>query len=104
MNSLKTQLHLFTKKQRAMNFSIRLKFASKAALTDYYNISNKKKKLIILTIKLKINIKRHDDVITTSNNRLKNFKNNKRIKNKLNLVYKITITNNKEKTIQQKFY
>ena len=28
-----------------------------------------------ITIKLKINIKRHDDVITTLNDRSKNFKN-----------------------------
>ena len=61
-----------------MNFYIRLKFALKTASTNFQNISDKKKNLISLTIKLKINIKRHDDVITTSNDRLENFKNVRR--------------------------
>ena len=75
LNYLKIQLHLFTKKQRRINFFIRLKFALKAALTNFQNILNRKKNLIILTIKLKINIKRHDNVTTTFNDRSKNFKN-----------------------------
>ena len=58
-----------------MNFFIRLKFALKATLTNLQNISNRKKNLIILTIRLKINIKDHDDVITTLNDCSKNFKN-----------------------------
>ena len=58
-----------------MNFFIRLKFALKTALTNFQNISNKRKNLITLAIRLKINIKRHDDVITTSSDRSKNFKN-----------------------------
>ena len=60
-----------------MNFFIKLKFALKAALTNIQNIFDKKN-LITLTIKLKINIKRHDSVTTTFNDRLKNFKNVRR--------------------------
>ena len=68
-------MHSFTEKQRRMNFFIRLKFALKAALTNFQNIFDRKKNLIILAIKLKINIKRHDSVTTTFSDRLKNFKN-----------------------------
>ena len=78
MNYLKVQLHLFTEKQREMNFFIRLRFALKAALTNFQNIFDKKENLITLTTKLKINIKRYDNVITTFNDRLNNFKNVRR--------------------------
>ena len=78
LSYLKTQLHSFAKKQRRMNFFIRLKFALKFALTTFQTISDRTKNLITLTIKLKINIKRHDDVITTSNDCLKSFKNVRR--------------------------
>ena len=78
LNHLKIQLHSFTEKQRKMNFFIRLKFALKTALTNFQNIIDKKENLIILAIKLKINIKRYDNVITTFNDRLKNFKNARR--------------------------
>ena len=78
LSYLKAQLHSFTEKQRRMNFFIRLKFALKAALTNFQNIFDRKKNLIILTIKLKINIKRHDSVTTTFNDRSKNFKNVRR--------------------------
>ena len=61
-----------------MNFFIKLKFALKAALTNFQNIFDRKENLIILTIKLKINIKRHDNVTTTFSDRLKNFKNARR--------------------------
>ena len=61
-----------------MNFFIKLKFALKTALTNFQNILDKRKNLIILTIKLKINIKRHDNMTTTFNNRSKNFKNVRR--------------------------
>ena len=78
MNYLKAQLHAFTKKQRKIKLSIRLKFVLKAALTDFQSILDKRENLMTLTIKLKINIKRHDGVITTSNDCSKNFKNARR--------------------------
>ena len=78
LSYLKIQLHSFTKKQRKMNFFIKLKFALRTALTNFQNILDKRKNLIILAIKLKINIKRHDSVTTTFNERLKNFKNARR--------------------------
>ena len=59
-------------------FFIKLKFVSKTALTNFRNISDKNENLIPLTITLKDNIKRHDEVITTSNDRLKKFKNVRR--------------------------
>ena len=61
-----------------MNFFIKLKFASKATLINVQNISDKRENLIILAIKLKINIKRHDDVITTLNDRSKTFRSVRR--------------------------
>ena len=78
LNYLKAQLHSFTKKQRRINFFIRLKFALRAALTNFQNIFDRRKNLIILAIKLKINIKRHDSVTTTFNDRSKSFKNARR--------------------------
>ena len=68
---------MFTEKQRRINFFIELRFALKAALTNFQNIFDKKN-LITLAIKLKINIKRHDSVITTLSDRLKNLKNVRR--------------------------
>ena len=65
-----------------MNFFIGLKFALKAALTNFQNISNKRKNPITLSIRLKINIKRHDNVTTMFNNRFKNFKNRRKFKKK----------------------
>ena len=61
-----------------MNFFIKLKFALKIALTNFQNIFDRKKNLITLAIKLKINIKRHDSVTTTFSDRSKNFKNVRR--------------------------
>ena len=78
LSYLKFQLHSFTEKQRRMNFFIRLKFALKTAMTNFQNIFDKKENLIILAIKLKINIKRHNSVTTTFSDRLKNFKNVRR--------------------------
>ena len=75
MNCLKIQLYSLIEKQHKMKSFIKLKFVLKTALTNFQNISNKKKNLITLTIRLSINIKRHNNVITTLNERLKNFKN-----------------------------
>ena len=61
-----------------MNFFIKLRFALKTALTNFQNIFDKRKNLITLTTKLKINIKSHDSVITTFNDRSKKFKNVRR--------------------------
>ena len=61
-----------------MNFFIKLKSALQTAFTNFQNISDKEENLIILTIKLKINIKGHNNVIMTSNDRSKNFKNVRR--------------------------
>ena len=78
LSYLKAQLHSFTKKQRRIIFFIRLKFALRTALTNFQNIFDRKKNLIILAIKLKINIKCYDSVTTTFNDRSKNFKNARR--------------------------
>ena len=78
LNYFKIQLHLFTKKQRRMNFFIRLKFALRAVLTNFQKIFDKRENLITLTIKLKINIQRYDNVTTTFNDLFKNFKNVRR--------------------------
>ena len=77
MNYLKIQLHLFIEKQRRINFFIKSKFVLKTALTNFQNISEKKT-WMTLTIKLKINIKRYDDVTTTFNDCSKNFKHVRR--------------------------
>ena len=61
-----------------MNFFNKLKIFLKTALTNFQSIFDKEENLMTLTIKLKINIKRHHDVITTSNDCLKNFKNVRR--------------------------
>ena len=78
LSYLKVQLHSFTEKQRRINFFIRLRFALRAALTNFQNIFDRRENLIILAIKLKINIKRHDNVITTFSDRSKSSKNVRR--------------------------
>ena len=78
LSYLKAQLHSFTQKQRRMNFFNRLRFALRTALTNFQNIFDRRENLIILAIKLKINIKRHNSVMTTFSDRLKNFKNFRR--------------------------
>ena len=78
LSYLKAQLHSFTEEQRRMNFFIRLKFALRAALTNFQNILDRRENLITLATKLKINIKRHDSVTTTFSDRSKNFKNARR--------------------------
>ena len=78
LNYLKIQLHSFTEEQRRINFFIRLKFVLRIALTNFQNIFDRKKNLIILAIKLKINIQRHDNVTTMFSNRSKKFKNVRR--------------------------
>ena len=78
LNYLEIQLYSFTEKQRKMNFFIRLKFALRAALTNFQNIFHRRENLITLAIKLKINIKRHNSVTTTFSDHSKSFKNVRR--------------------------
>ena len=60
-----------------MNFFIKLKFVLKTALTNFQNIFDKKNSMTS-AIKLKINIKRHNDVVTTLYDYSKMFKNVRR--------------------------
>jgi hypothetical protein len=84
LNNFESQLTLYIEKQRIIHLFIKLKSKLRAALTNYQNLLIIKKKLLILTNRLKNNMKKIIDVQTTFNNRSSNFKtsfNKKRNRN-----------------------
>ncbi len=74
LNNLENQLILYIEKQRIIHLFIKLKSKLRAALTNYQNLFIIKKKLLILTNRLKNNIKKTIDVQTTFDNRSSDFK------------------------------
>jgi hypothetical protein len=85
LNNLENQLISYIEKQRIIHLFIKLKSKLRAALMNYQNLFIIKKKLLILTNRLKNNMKKTIDAQTTFDNRLSNFKtsfNKKRSRNK----------------------
>jgi hypothetical protein len=84
LNNLESQLISFIEKQRIIHLFIKLKSKLRVALTNYQNLFIIKKKLLILTNRLKKNMKKTIDAQTTFDNRSSDFKtsfNKKRNKN-----------------------
>ncbi len=74
LNNLENQLTSYIEKQRIIHLFIKLKSKLRVALTNYQNLFIIKKKLLILTNRLKNNMKKTIDVQTMFNNRSSNFK------------------------------
>ncbi len=109
LNNLESQLTSYIEKQRIIHLFIKLKSKLRAALTNYQNLLIIKKKLLILTNRLKNNMKKTIDVQTTFDSRSSNFKtsfNKKRNKNEKrenkNSFNDKTKTKNRRKNIDEK--
>ncbi len=74
LNNLESQLISYIEKQRIIHLFFKLKSKLRAALTNYQNLFIIKKKLLILTNRLKNNMKKTIDVQMTFDNRSSNFK------------------------------
>jgi hypothetical protein len=109
LNNLESQLILYIEKQRIIHLFIKLKLKLRVALTNYQNLLIIKKKLLILTSRLKNNMKKTINAQTTFDTRSSNFKtsfNKKRDrdekrKNKNSFNDK-TKTRNRRKNIDEK--
>ncbi len=109
LNNLENQLISYIEKQRIIYLFIKLKSKLRAALTNYQNLFINKKKLLILTNRLKNNMKKTIDAQSTFDSRSSNFKtsfNKKRDKdekreNKNSFNDKIK-TKNRRKNIDEK--
>jgi hypothetical protein len=109
LNNLESQLISYIEKQRIIHLFIKLKSKLRAALTNYQNLFIIKKKLLILTNRLKNNMKKKIDVQTKFDNRSLNFKtsfNKKRNENEKrenkNSFNDKTKTKNRRKNIDEK--
>jgi hypothetical protein len=109
LNNLESQLTSYIEKQRIIHLFIKLKSKLRAALTNYQNLFIIKKKLLILTNRLKNNMKKTVDAQTTFDNRLFDFKtsfNKRRDKNEKrenkNSFNDKTKTKNRRKNIDEK--
>jgi hypothetical protein len=74
LNNLENQLTSYIEKQRIIHLFIKFRSKLRAALTNYQNLFIIKKELLILTNRLKNNMKKTIDVQTTFDNRSSNFK------------------------------
>ncbi len=74
LNNLESQLTLYIKKQRIIHLIIKLRSKLRVALTNYQNLLIIKKELLILTNRLKNNMKKTIDVHATFDNRSSDFK------------------------------
>jgi hypothetical protein len=74
LNNLESQLILYIEKQRIIHLFIKLWSKLRVALTNYQNLFIIKKELLILTNRLKNNMKKTIDAQTTFDNRSFNFK------------------------------
>ncbi len=109
LNNLESQLISYIEKQRIIHLFIKLKSKLRAALTNYQNLLIIKKKLLILTNRLKNNMKKTIDVQTTFDSRSSNFKtsfNKKRDRDEKrenkNSFNDKTKTKNRRKNIDEK--
>jgi hypothetical protein len=74
LNNLESQLISYIEKQRIIHLFIKLRSKLCVALTNYQNLLIIKKKLLILTSRLKNNMKKTIDVHATFDNCSSNFK------------------------------
>jgi hypothetical protein len=109
LNNLESQLTSYIEKQRIIHLFIKLKSKLRVALTNYQNLFIIKKKLLILTNRLKNNMKKTIDAQTTFDSRSSNFKtsfNKRRNRNEKrenkNSFNDKTKTRNRRKIIDEK--
>jgi hypothetical protein len=109
LNNFESQLTSYIEKQRITHLFIKLRSKLRAALTNYQNLLIIKKKLLILTNRLKNNIKKTIDAQTTFDSRSLNFKtsfNKRRDKDEKrenkNSFNDKTKTRNRRKNIDEK--
>ncbi len=109
LNSFENQLTSYIEKQRIIHLFIKLRSKLRAALTNYQNLLIIKKKLLILTNRLKNNMKKTIDAQTTFDNRSFDFKtsfNKRRNRNEKrenkNSFNDKTKTKNRRKNIDEK--
>jgi hypothetical protein len=74
LNNLESQLTSYIEKQRIIHLFIKLRSKLRAALINYQNLFIIKKELLILTNRLKNNMKKTIDAQTTFDNRSSDFK------------------------------
>jgi hypothetical protein len=74
LNNLESQLISYIEEQRIIHLFIKLKSKLRVALTNYQNLFIIKKKLLILTNRLKNNMKKTIDAQTTFDSRSSDFK------------------------------
>ncbi len=74
LNNLENQLTSYIEKQRIIHLFIKLRSKLRAALTNYQNLFITKKELLILTNRLKNNMKKTIDAQTTFDSRSSDFK------------------------------
>jgi hypothetical protein len=74
LNNFESQLILYIEKQRIIHLFIKLRSKLRAALTNYQNLLIIKKELLILTSRLKNNMKKTVDAQTTFDSRSIDFK------------------------------
>jgi hypothetical protein len=109
LNNLENQLTSYIEKQRIIHLFIKFRSKLRAALTNYQNLFIIKKKLLILTNRLKNIMKKTIDAQTTFDNFLLNFKTSfnkkrnrdKKQENKNSFNDKIK-TKNRRKNIDEK--
>jgi hypothetical protein len=109
LNNLKNQLTSYIEKQRIIYLFIKFRSKLRVALTNYQNLFIIKKELLILTNRLKNNMKKTIDAQTTFDNRSSDFKtsfNKRRDKNEKrenkNSFNDKTKTRNRRKNIDEK--
>ncbi len=109
LSNLESQLISYIEKQRITHLFIKLRSKLRAALTNYQNLFIIKKKLLILTNRLKNNMKKTIDAQTTFDSRSSDFKtsfNKKRNKDEKwenkNSFNDKTETRNRRKNIDEK--
>jgi Ni,Fe-hydrogenase I large subunit len=104
LSSLESQLTSYIEKQRIIHLFIKLWSKLRAALTNYQNLLIIKKELLILTNRLKNNMKKTIDAQTTFDSRSIDFKTSqhKNRKKKRNKIIKTRLMTNQRREIVEK--
>ena len=77
LKNLKTHMLLYSKSQRVTHFFIKLKSILQIVIINYQDMFIIKQRIIILTVRLKTNMKKKD-VVETNDKRSKNVKNSRK--------------------------
>ena len=77
LKSLKTHMSLYSKSQRVIHFFIKLRLTLRIVIINYQDMFIIKQRIVILTVRLKTNMKKKD-VVETNDKRSKNIKNSRK--------------------------